>query len=260
MPQLVKKRRSGWAVLAAGALVASIFAVGAAPAAAQAPIDSTASAQVGAFPHKTACLGPALDDADFSDVAMGTAHYNAVNCIAHYGITAGRGDGSFGAADSVTRSQMALFLSGMAALAGVTLDDAMDAGFTDLGDTAANRVNAINRLVNGGIMTGSGAGTFSPEAAVTRAEMALWLINFMVAATGNDSPYNVEQNRDGTYKISEATPTDTDADVADRYCLRLTSRMRVRRSRRMSTVRSLRPSSWASPPATATTSSRATGW
>ena len=35
MPQLVKKRRSGWAVLAAGALVASLFAVGAAPAAAQ---------------------------------------------------------------------------------------------------------------------------------------------------------------------------------------------------------------------------------
>ena len=209
MPQLVKKRRSGWAVLAAGALVASIFAVGAAPAAA-APVDSTAAAQVSAFPFKTACLGPALEGAGFSDVSMGNAHYKAINCIAHYGITAGRGDGSFGAADSVTRSQMALFLSGMAALAGVMLDDAMDAGFTDLGDTAANRVNAINRLVNGGIMTGSGAGTFSPEAAVTRAEMALWLANFMVAVTGNDSPVNVEQNRDGTYKISRAAPVTGD--------------------------------------------------
>ena len=209
MPQLVKKRRSGWAVLAAGALVASIFAVGAAPAAA-APIDDTGIAQVSALSGKTSCLGPALDAADFSDVAMGTAHYNAVNCIAHYGITAGRGDGTFGASDNVTRSQMALFLSGMSALAGVTLDDAMDAGFTDLGDTAANRVNAINRLVNGGIMTGSGAGTFSPEAAVTRAEMAMWLVNFMVAATGNDSQFNVEQNRDGTYKISAAMPTTTD--------------------------------------------------
>ena len=204
MPQLVKKRRSGWAVLAAGALVASIFAVGAAPAAA-APIDDTAAAQVSAFPGKTACLGPALDAADFSDVAMGNAHYNAVNCIAHYGITAGRGDGSFGAADSVTRSQMALFLSGMAALAGLTLDDAMDAGFTDLGDTAANRVNAINRLVNGGIMTGVGDDTFAPEATVTRAEMALWLINFMVEATDNSSDFNVEQNRDGTYKLSSPT-------------------------------------------------------
>ena len=34
MPQLVKKRRSGWAVLAAAAMVASILAVGASPAAA----------------------------------------------------------------------------------------------------------------------------------------------------------------------------------------------------------------------------------
>ena len=32
MPQLVKKRRSGWAVLAAGALVASLLAVGTANA------------------------------------------------------------------------------------------------------------------------------------------------------------------------------------------------------------------------------------
>ena len=32
MPQLVKKRRSGWAVLAAGALIASLLAVAAAPA------------------------------------------------------------------------------------------------------------------------------------------------------------------------------------------------------------------------------------
>ena len=195
---------SGWAVLAAGALVASIFAVGAAPAAAQNPIDDTDSAAVSAFSDATSCLGPALDDADFSDVAMGTAHYNAVNCIAHYGITAGRGDGSFGARDSVTRSQMALFLSGMSALAGVTLADAMDAGFTDLGDTAADRVNAINRLVNGGIMTGSGDDTFSPEAAVTRAEMALWLVNFMVRATNASSPYNVHPSMTG-YEI---TPQD----------------------------------------------------
>ena len=39
MPQLVKKRRSGWAVLAVGALVASLLAVGAAPAGAAADQD-----------------------------------------------------------------------------------------------------------------------------------------------------------------------------------------------------------------------------
>ena len=212
MPQLVKKRRSGWAVLAAGALIASLFAVGAAPAAA-APIDDTAAAQVDAFPNKTACLGPALDDAGFSDVSMDNAHYDAINCIAHYGITAGLGDGSFGARNSVTRAQMALFMSQMAALAGVTLDDAMDAGFTDLGDTDDNWVNAINRMVNGGIMTGTSDDTFSPGTAVTRAEMALWLANFMVQVTDDDTAVNVEKNRDGTYKIDKPAATATDPDA-----------------------------------------------
>ena len=212
MPQLVKKRRSGWAVLAAGALIASLFAVGAAPAAA-APIDSTAAAQVSAFPFKTACLGPALDDAGFSDVSMDNAHRNAINCIAHYGITAGLGDGTFGARNSVTRAQMALFMSAMASLSGLTLDDAMDAGFTDLGDTDDNWVSAINRMVNGGIMTGTSDDTFSPGANVTRAEMALWLANFMVEVTDDDSPVNVDQSRDGTYTISQAAPTVADPDA-----------------------------------------------
>ena len=195
-------------MLAAGALVASIFAVGAAPAAAQDAIDETDLSEVSAFSNATSCLGPALKDAEFTDVAMGSAHYNAINCIAHYGITAGKGDGTFGASDSVTRSQMALFLSGMSTLAGLTLDDAMDAGFTDLADTAANRVNAINRLVNGDIMTGTSDDTFSPEAAVTRAEMALWLVNFMVAATNATSPYNVERQRSGEYTITGVATFD----------------------------------------------------
>ena len=53
MPQLVKKRRSGWAVLAVGALVASILAVGASPAAAM-------SRQPDFEAQWKACLGPAL--------------------------------------------------------------------------------------------------------------------------------------------------------------------------------------------------------
>ena len=194
------------------ALIASLFAVGTAPAAA-APIDERGLAEVSAFSGKTACLGPALDGAGFSDVSMDNAHYNAINCIVHYGITAGIGDGSFGASDSVTRGQMALFLSGMATLAGVTLDDAMDAGFTDLGDTDDNWVNAINRMVNGGVMTGTSDDTFSPGAAVTRAEMALWLANFMVVATSNDTALNVTKDREGIYTITRPAPTSTSAVI-----------------------------------------------
>ena len=55
MPQLVKKRRSRWAVLVVTALVASLFAVGASPAAA---VDKDSRANY--TPSFSACVGPAL--------------------------------------------------------------------------------------------------------------------------------------------------------------------------------------------------------
>ena len=64
----------------------------------------------------------------FTDVSTGTSHSDAINCIAYYGITVGRGDGTYGALADVTRSQMSLFLSGMAGKVGLELDDAMSCG------------------------------------------------------------------------------------------------------------------------------------
>ncbi len=196
MPQIVKKRRSGWAILAAGALIASLFAVGASPAAA-----ITASSMADAASDRTACLGPATASADFEDVAMGGAHYKNIQCLAYYGITTGReGRTQFAPDASVTRSQMSLFLFRMADKAGLDLDDDSDAEFTDLDGIGADRVDAINRLVNAGIMTASGDDTFSPLAHVTRAEMALWLVSFMdnisddVTLDPDTGDYTIEVN------------------------------------------------------------------
>ena len=198
MPQLVKKRRSGWAVLAAGAMVASLLAVGASPAAA-----ITASSMSNAASDRTACLGPALEDAGFTDVSMGGAHYNAINCIKHYGITSGTTADTFSPRANVTRSQMALFLTVMAARTGLDLDDLSDADFTDLDGLDSGRVDAINGLVNAGIMTGTGDDTFSPGAHVTRAEMALWLVSFVDAISDD-----VTLNDDGTYTVDRVTTGD----------------------------------------------------
>ena len=195
-------------------MVASLLAVGATPAAA-APLSASDAAD--AAPDRTACLGPAVDSADFEDVAMGGSHYDNIQCLAHYGITTGRMGGTeFAPRANVTRSQMALFLSRMAGVAGVALDDATSAGFNDLGNTGADRVDAINRLVNAGIMTGSGDDTFSPLDSVSRAEMALWLVNFLVAFTA-DNPtgegIDVDRNRnDGTYTVK-----DSESDVDEVY-------------------------------------------
>ena len=180
MPQLVKKRRSGWALLAVGALVASILAVGASPAAATARQPDFES-------EWKACLGPALAANDFSDVSADSVHYASINCLAHYEITVGKGDGTFDPEGNVTRSQLALFLARAADAAGIDLGDAVDQGFTDVNADDTERADAINRLVGAKIMDGDTDVSFDPPSEtlfaptdhITRWEMAKFLFAFL---------------------------------------------------------------------------------
>ena len=183
MPQLVKKRRSGWAVLAVGAMVASILAVGASPAAA-------APRQPDQEATWKACLGPAMAERGFTDVSMRAATPRIttnINCLAYYGITTGRTADTFAPDANVTRSQMALFLNRAADAAGIDLGDAEDQGFTDLNADDTERFDAINRLVGAEIMFGDTETSFDPPSTtvfaptdhVTRWEMALFLFAFL---------------------------------------------------------------------------------
>ena len=135
MPQLVKKRRSGWAVLAVGALIASILAVVAGPVSGQQPISRDAS------PNNnpdwgaswSSCVGAAgSHDAMFSDVDEDNVHADAIDCIAYYGVTVGKGDGTYAPSENVSAFQMRLFVqraadrmgaNGEAVISGVTLSD-----------------------------------------------------------------------------------------------------------------------------------------
>ena len=136
MPQLVKKRRSGWAVLAVCALVASILAVGTGAVSAQ-PASTITAASPNHNPDAgadwSACVGAAgTHDAMFSDVDEDNVHADAINCIAYYGITVGMGDGTYGPDANVSAFEMRLFVQrtadrmgadGEAVLAGVELSD-----------------------------------------------------------------------------------------------------------------------------------------
>ena len=206
MPQSARETHLGRAVFAAGVLVASLLAAGTAPVVA-APL--TATSKPRAAPTWTACSGPALDDAGFTDVDGGS-HTDNINCIAYYGITTGRTADSFAPHDNVTRSQMALFLIRMADVAGVELDDGTRVGFSDIGDLGGDRQAAINRLVNAGIVTGRTGTAFDPHAAATRAEIALFLVNFAALATDA-----VERTDDGLYMV--ANPAEDPDDDTDDY-------------------------------------------
>ena len=199
MPQLVKKRRSGWAVLAAGALVASLLAVGSSPAGAV----NQAMDEVAAT---SACVGPALADHMFTDVVDEHAFVDAINCVAYYGITNGNGDGStFAPNDDVTRAEMAVFISRAAEVAGVSLGSG-SGGFSDIGDIWQEAQDAINGLASKGMIPKGGE--FRPHAAITRAEMATFLVGLLV-----EGAPNVTLNADGDILLG----TGGSAAVADDY-------------------------------------------
>ena len=194
MLQPVNKRRSGWVVLAAGALLASVLAVGAAPVAA---VTDRAD-------HTTplsACVGEAVVDRLFADVSQGHAFRDAINCIAYYEITKGTGDGSTYSPNSdVTRAQMAVFIARAAEGAGVDLGDASDTRFSDIDDTWREAQDAINRIASKGMIASGGA--FRPNDAVTRAEMATFLIGFLV-----ETAPDVTKDSAGVILLGEAGST-----------------------------------------------------
>ncbi len=178
-------RRSGWAVLAVGALVASLLVVGS-PSAGAAEIragnDNTASPDV--LPDFSACVGDAMRDAGFEDTA-GLGAEDAINCLAYYGITRGKTAERFDAGSEVTRSQMALFLYRAADVAG--LDLTRGAGFADFDDIDGldeERQGAIRALARNGILSGSGT-RFNPGVSITRAQMAVALVAFLRHASPN---------------------------------------------------------------------------
>ena len=84
-------------MLAAGALVASILAVGATPAA------GPAEQQPDARSTWLACVGAAKSGGGFTDVDMGSPHYDNINCLAYYGITTGKTADTYDPQSNVTR-------------------------------------------------------------------------------------------------------------------------------------------------------------
>jgi len=159
------------------ALIASLFAVGAAPAgAAEINDKSTQSNLSGA----TACLGSARDDHGFTDLSSLEGQVSNINCLAYYGISAGKPDGTFDPDSNVTRSQMALFLYAAADKAGIDLMGGdMMADFGDISELGENRQAAITALAKNGILAGRGDMAFEPYADITRAEMAVALVNLV---------------------------------------------------------------------------------
>ena len=158
------------AVLTALALLASVLVAVPAVAADDPNADYTATFD--------ACEG--APSSGFSDVPSAHANAGDIDCIAYYAITQGTSATTYSPMQSVTREQMALFLTRLAGVVGIEMaEDPDDPGFSDTGDLSEESQAAIAQLADLDITQGTSASTYSPGDAVMRAHMALFIQRLM---------------------------------------------------------------------------------
>ena len=138
-----------------------------------------------------ACEG--LPPSGFSDVSRRHPNAGDIDCIAYYGIAEGTSAANFSPSASVTRQEMALFLTRLAGVVGIEMKANPDEpGFVDTADLPEETRLAIARLVDLGIIEGIPGARFKPSRLVTRAETAL----VVARANGLDDSYERSLLRD----------------------------------------------------------------
>ena len=207
MPEL-RKRRSHLALLGVFAMVASVLAVGAPSAVAEA-------GKVEGAATYSACVGPATVDAGFTDVATGSTHDAAVNCIAYYGITKGTTATTFAPNQTISRWQLAVMLQRAAGPAGVTLPDAKDMGFTDISGMSDAFQEAINQMAELGVMAGTTATSFDPSGIVSRATIVEALAGFLTNARVGPGGRALSSGVDRSLTLKENAAANADAITID---------------------------------------------
>ncbi|MEZ5383325.1 MAG: S-layer homology domain-containing protein [Microthrixaceae bacterium] len=114
------------------------------------------------------CLNPPA--AGFNDVPLGQYYTLPIDWLVAMGITTGTGAGVYSPTQSVTRAQMATFLW---RYAGSPTGNPAHG----MGDVVGGSFyeEAVKWLVDQGITQGTAPGVFSPDAAVTRKDMAVFI-------------------------------------------------------------------------------------
>lgn len=199
------KKRLG--VLTAIAVLAALV-----PALVASPVSAAAStttvymddvAELSACPTQSSIPAAGFTDTTSTDV----------DCIKYYGITTGVTATTYEPASSVSRWEMALFLTRLADVSGITLGSGADQDFTDISGKSAAIQTAINQIKQLGVTTGKTATTYAPDSNVTREEMAMFIERLATATTAG--PGGTSDTTLGSVATTYINNTDTDYNFAD---------------------------------------------
>lgn len=120
-------------------------------------------------------------DLPFTDLDERTDDLDALCWAYDLGLVSGRGDGTFGGADSISRQELAVMLYRCVKLSGKTAPAGDLSAFPDADSVADWAEDAMAWAVGQGLLRGGSDGKLSPRADVTRAETAQILQRFIAA-------------------------------------------------------------------------------
>lgn len=133
------------------------------------PDSAVTRAQMGTFIARSAALMPSSSN-PFDDLHRAPLHRANISALADARVTGGCDATSFCPERSVTRAQMATFLANA-----LDLPRPSGATFSDVPSSSVH-AGAINAIADRGITLGCGDGRYCPDAPVSRAEMASFLV------------------------------------------------------------------------------------
>lgn len=122
---------------------------------------------------------PVPDERAFTDTD-GSTHADAIDALAAIGIVGGREDGTYGSGDPLTRAQLAGTMAAAISFADALAVDGPlppDDSQVNFPDTVGSTFEApISALAGIGVVQGTGDGLYTPQATVTRGQLATFLM------------------------------------------------------------------------------------
>ena len=169
------------------------------------PNVSTTRAMVVTVLHRLSGSPAQRSEGSFTDVAANAWFADSVSWAASQKITVGRGDGSFGPNDAVTRQDLTVFLwRSMGSPAAATAEP-----FRDEADISGYALEAVHWARSAGIVNGMGDGTFAPRKGATRAELATMLMKLEKGLlgpglmTGTTLPCGIVSDEEGGLLVTD---------------------------------------------------------
>lgn len=149
-----------------------------------------------------ACPASGSATSSFADVDPASVHARTIDCVNRLGFASGVAPGVFAPASPVSRAQMATFLARTLVRSGVSLPLTPPNAFAD--DDSSPHALAIDQLAALGVLRGTGVGTYAPEAPVSRAAMASFLVAVHDRAATVDLRAGSEAFADDDASVHEA--------------------------------------------------------